>query len=241
MKFYWASGLLFSWNFPNRKFTLSTPNFNFTTSSFLIKKFPAHTSQAPTSFIHIKVKSSRYTKHNIRSHSHSDVHVLLMEGIESTLCLKHKSVYWFNDQVSRFLTSSRYRLSKTALFTRFKPFCFSAASDFFLHVHGFRFVGEHLTKQVTKSFYEGELRANDQINIFWIDEHEASTWHLSWKSMADGKMSKKLFSKINSAIFYQKKKEWMSKAFDFSKHELSFRSCRHVPAFNITSIIHDGS
>lgn len=131
MKFYWASGLLFSWNFPNRKFTLSTPNFNFTTSSFLIKKFPAHTSQAPTSFIHIKVKSSRYTKHNIRSHSHSDVHVLLMEGIESTLCLKHKSVYWFNDQVSRFLTSSRYRLSKTALFTRFKPFAFLQLQTFF--------------------------------------------------------------------------------------------------------------
>lgn len=77
-----------------------------------------------------------------------------------------------------------------------------------------------LTKQVTKS---SKLRANDRINIFWIDEHESiSTWHLSlsctkltwkWGEKQQKKLSwgKKIeqrsFDRINSAI-RNKKYKW---------------------------------
>lgn len=186
MKFYRASGLLFSCKFPTESslllcsFAHYNPNFNFITSSFRYKEISSIHMALPTSFIKIKINSSRYAKYNIRSHS--DVHVLLMEGLKA-----HSA---WNIKVFIGLTIKLLAPSWASLSTFKNSFIYS-----FFSFGSFRIFSSRsrlsfcrramLTKQVTKSFYEGELRANDRINIFWIDEHEASTWHLSWNSMAD--------------------------------------------------------
>lgn len=79
---------------------------------------------------------------------------------------------------------------------------------------------DKLTNGVTKSSDKGELRANGRINIFWIDEHEASTWHLSsnyrcGRRKGARKNLEKLSSKINSAICNEKNVNTVSKVFDF--------------------------
>lgn len=153
-----------------------------------------------------------------------------------------KSVYWFNDQVRLHplsLPSLSFSFHHSPIFTfqrktlfLFPPLAFLQALKYhffkvffsmMLCVHSKKAKkeageNEELTNQVTKSFDKGKLRANDRINIFWIDEHEASTWHLtqtgSGRLRRSGGTREKLSNKINSAIC-NKKSEYNVPTFDF--------------------------
>lgn len=144
--------------------------------------------------------------------------------IGNTHSLIHKSVYWFNDRVPFFsgnILSSpistlgngfthSFELPSSKHFLLY--FCFSTSTKISFLLLQKRTSEGQLTKQVTKSSDKGKLRANDQINIFWIDEHEASTWHLSSNEMVEREQEKKLSYKINIAICNKKVNTAVSEA-----------------------------